>query len=113
MDNSDCQQFYWTYNEESISTYDVGGDYFYRIFMNILGTGESELEGESLTEIIVLKGEYGEYPSGELFSIGKFYNPKIIETTFERGQFQVVVESGPFEARNQKSYKLTNSISSF
>ncbi len=50
------------------------GDYFYRVYGTKLSEGESNLEGECLDHLILLKGEYGEYPDGELYDLGNYYN---------------------------------------
>ncbi len=37
-------------------------------------SGASLMEGEVLDELFILIGEFGEYPEGEIYNAGKYYN---------------------------------------
>jgi hypothetical protein len=81
---------FWKIEKELIIEEFTEGDYFYRAIALPLSEEESNLEGEALYEVYLLKGEYGEYPEGKLVSVGRFY--KITSMIIEPQESQAILK---------------------
>ena len=65
----------WKLDKNNIyQYYPEAKDYFYTVLVTNVSEGKSNLEGESKDRLLLLKGEYGEYPAGKIFDLGQKYN---------------------------------------
>lgn len=99
IENSkELRNIFWKLEPGSIMRLHTPGEYFFKTFIIPLSEGESNLEGDILHRIYLLKGEYGEYPDGILYRIGDFYAPTIKKLSLEN--VKVIVEIEYIEISN-------------
>ena len=67
---------------------DEGGDNFYKvIIIPEYGHGLEDFIGEALGHLYLLKGEYGDYPFGNLYDLGLFYN--VLNCEVQKGELVI------------------------
>lgn len=71
----------WKIDKEEIYKYkpDWDHNFFFELFIIKVSEGESNLEGECYDQLLLLKGEYGEYPDGILYDLGWWYHVRNIK----------------------------------
>lgn len=90
----------WLLDKENIyDYYPQGKDFFYRAVVLREPEGISNLEGESLDHIYLLKGEYGEYPDGQLYDLGRLY--AVENCKFENGKL-IILYNGKLETERKE-----------
>ncbi len=92
----------WKLDKNNIYDYYPEQDYFYRILIIKVSEGESNLEGESKDRLLLLKGDYGEYPDGKIFDLGTKYN--VINCKFKLDS--VIITYGSKQHPKVEKFKL-------
>lgn len=88
----DFTQVLWNIDRHDLHRLDTDYDYFFHAITWDHPSGTSNLEGEVVTSVYVLKGEYGEVADGQLFHFGPFYAPEIIQMEFQDDELILVIE---------------------
>jgi hypothetical protein len=97
--------YFWKISPEKIATYHTDGEFFYRTIAIPLSEAESNLEGEIKERLYLLKGEYGEYPDGSIYSLGDFYNIISSEVIVDGSSVTVIIQYG--STMNPKEVKVS------
>ena len=98
--------FFWKLQADSMEKIGTNGESFYKTIIYPLSEAESKLEGEIKHRIYLLQGEYGEYPDGNLYVIGDFYDPQVQGLFIEDNHVNVIIGYGGRYERKLGVYKL-------
>lgn len=100
---------FWKIEANQINYFEGNHDHFYKaIYLTEENHNYSELLGESIHKLFIIKGQYGEFVDGELYFIGDFYNilELTVTSTSKRGSAKVGVLYGGIAEPNYRAFNL-------